>query len=79
LTLLEIRQLIQNEIATKYPAVEGEAVRSGETEILRIKFKGEHYDMVMHPMLEYKFVTLTKTMLESLSMWKASLEVQNDV
>ena len=73
MTLAEVQNVLYQEIM-KWEGFSVEMNSAGENQVMKIK-RGEcAFELVLHPMFEYKFITLVGLLLEMLVMYQARTE-----
>ena len=73
MTLAEVQNVLYQEIM-KWEGFSVEMNSAGENQVMKIK-RGEcSFELVLHPMFEYKFITLISLLLEMLVMYQARTE-----
>lgn len=73
MTLAEVQNVLYQEIM-RYEGFSVEMNQVGENQVMKIK-RGEcSFELVLHPMFEYKFITLVNILLEMLVMYAARTE-----
>lgn len=73
MTLAEVQSVLYQEIM-RYEGFTVEMNSVGENQVMKIK-RGEcSFELVLHPMFEYKFITLVSLILEMLVMYAAKVE-----
>lgn len=76
---IELEKIIKEEFTKRYPSISVTGDKVGEFQILKLNKGKVTYNLVLHPMLQYKFISFCNVLAECLVMADAVLEVENAI